>query len=186
LLFKQYNHKDYLNGNHKEVRVRNNKKYFLLLLGLVALLSSLLVACGKTGFVKYENDEFGYTISYPYSWKVEVFEDGTKCLIISPTRRASVMIDVVEGMTPREAANYWLISIGTAWGEVTKLEDKPMEGFWDWYLSYEYTTSYYETFRGEAYFKQVGTNVYKLDTAGDKDGYAGYPFATMISTFKLR
>lgn len=166
--------------------MRNNKKYCFLLLGLVGLLLSLSVACGKTGYVKYENDEFGYTISYPYSWKVEVSADGTKCLIISPTRKASVMIDVVEGMTAREAANYWLISIGTAWGEVTKLEDKPKEGFWDWYLSYEYMTTYYETFRGEAYFKQMGTCVYKLDTAGDKDGYAGYPFATMISTFKLR
>ena len=166
--------------------MRNNRIYWLLLLGLIALLLSSLVACGRSGYTTYTNDKAGYSISYPLNWKVEVSEDGTKCLIISPTRRASVLIDVVEGMTAKEAANYWLISVGSAWGEVTKLEDKPMQDFWDWYLSYEYETSYYETFRGEAYFKQTGTDVYKLDTAGDKDGYAGYPFATIISTFKLQ
>jgi hypothetical protein len=166
--------------------VKRNKKIWFLLLGLIVLLISFLVACGKPGYTTYTNDKVGYSISYPLNWQVEVSEDGTKCLITSPTRRGSVMIDVVEGMTAREAAQRWLISIGTAWGEVIKLEDRPMEGFWDWYLSYEYETSYYETFRGEAYFKQTETHVYKLDTAGDKDGYASYPFATMISTFKLR
>jgi hypothetical protein len=165
--------------------VKNNKKYWFLLLGLIFLLISPLVAC-RTGYVTYTNDKAGYSISHPVSWEVQVSEDGTKCLIISPTRRASVMIDVVEGMTIREAANYWLISLGTAWGEVTKLEDRPMDGFWDWYLSYEYMTSYHEAFRGEAYFKAVDTHIYKLDTAGDKNGYDSYPFATIISTFKLR
>jgi hypothetical protein len=165
--------------------VRNNKKYWLLLLGLISLLISSLIAC-RTGYVTYTNDKAGYSISRPVSWEVEMSEDGTKCLIISPTRRASVMIDVVEDMTVKEAANYWLVSLGTAWGEVTKFEDKPMEGFWDWYLSYEYMTSYHETFRGEAYFKQADTHIYKLDTAGDKNGYDSYPFATILSSFKLR
>ena len=174
-----------MKSHHKEVQMMNHRRYWLLALGLIVLLISSLVAC-RTGYTTYTNDKAGYSISYPVNWKVEVSEDGTKCLIISPTRRASVMIDIVEGMTAREAANYWLISVGSAWGEVTKLEDKPMDDFWDWYLSYEYETSYYETFRGETYFKQTETNVYKLDTAGDKDGYADYPFATIISTFKLR
>jgi hypothetical protein len=165
--------------------VRNSKKYLFLLLGLISLLISSLVAC-RAGYTTYTNDKAGYSISYPVSWEVEVSEDGTRCLIISPTRRASVMIDIVEGMTVREAANYWLMSLGTAWGEVTKLEDRPMKGFWDWYLSYEYVTNYHETFRGEAYFKGVDTHVYKLDTAGDKNGYDSYPFATILSTFKLR
>ena len=166
--------------------MRNNRKYWFLLLGPIVLLISSLVACGRPGYITYNNDKAGYSISHPLNWEVEVSEDGTKCLIISPTRRASVMIDVVEGMSAREAAQRWLMSLGTAWGEVTKFEDKPMEGFWDWYLSYEYVTSYYETFRGEAYFKQADKYVYKLDTAGDKNGYDSYPFATMISTFKLR
>ena len=166
--------------------MRNNRRYWFLLLGLIVWLISSLVACGKPGYTTYTNDKVGYTISYPLNWQVEVSEDGTKCLITSPTRRGSVMIDVVEGMTAREAAQRWLISLGTAWGEVTKLEDRPMEGFWDWYLSYEYETDYYETFRGEAYFKQTETHLYKLDTAGLKEEYSRYPFTTIISSFKLR
>ncbi len=164
----------------------NYKRFWFLILGLIVLLFSPFVACGKTGYTTYTNEAGRYTINYPYTWKVEVSEDGTKCLITSPTRRGSVMIDVVEGMTAREAAQRWLISLGTAWGEVTKLEDRPMEGFWNWYLSYEYETDYYETFRGEAYFKQTETHLYKVDTAADKAGYESYPFSTIISSFKLR
>jgi hypothetical protein len=166
--------------------VRSNKKYWFLLLGLIVLLFSPFVACGKPGYTTYTNDKVGYSISYPLNWQVEVSEDGTVYYISSPTRRASVKIVVVEGMTAREAAQLWLISLGTAWGEVIKLEDKPMQGSWDWYLSYEYETSYYETFRGEAYFKQTEKHLYRLDTAGLKEEYSRYPFTTIISSFKLR
>jgi hypothetical protein len=152
---------------------------------LIGLLISSVVACGTPGFTKYTNDKAGYTISHPLNWKVEVSEDGTRCLIASPSRQGSIMIDVVEGMTAREAAQRWLISIGTTWGEVAKLEDKPMQDAWDWYLSYDYETSF-GTFHGEAYFKQTETNVYKLDTAALKQQYSNYPFNTMLSSFKLR
>ena len=165
--------------------MRNKKRYWLLLLGLICLLFSSLVACGQPGYVTYTNDEFGYTIKYPYTWKVEVSADGTKCLITAPDRAASVMIDVIEGLTALEAAQRWLIAIGTAWGEVVKIEDKPMEGAWDWYLSYEYEAEY-GTFHGEAYFKQTETHVYKLDTAEEKGSLKSYPFSTIISSFKLR
>lgn len=165
--------------------MRHNKRYWLLLVGLIGLLLSPFVACGQTGYIPYNNDEFGYTVSYPYTWTVEASADGTKCLITSPSRTGSVMIDVTEGLTAKEAANRWLISIGTAWGAIVKLEDKPMEGAWDWYLAYDYEADY-GTFHGEAYFKQAGNYVYKLDSAAEKDGYESYPFSTIISSFKLR
>ena len=166
--------------------MRNSRKYWFLLLGLIGLLISSLVACGTTpGFTTYTNDKAGYSISRPESWSVEMSEDGTKCLLASPSRQGSVMIDVVEGMTAREAAQRWLISIGTTWSEVVKLEDKPMKGSWDWYLSYDYETNF-GTFHGEAYFKQTETHVYKLDTAGLKEEYSQYPFNTIISSFKLQ
>ncbi|MCX6009076.1 MAG: hypothetical protein NTW48_03410 [Chloroflexi bacterium] len=165
--------------------MKSNKKIWFLLLGLIGLLIGSLVACGMPGYTTYTNDKAGYTISHPVNWQVEVSEDGTKCLITSPTRRGSVMIDVVEGMTAREAAQRWLISIGTTWGEVIKLEDKPMQGSWDWYLSYDYEADF-GTFHGEAYFKQTETHLYKLDTAGLKEEYSQYPFTTIISSFKLR
>jgi hypothetical protein len=68
---------------------------------------------------------------------------------------------------------------------VTKLEDKPMQGSWDWYLSYDYEADF-GMFHGEAYFKQTETQVYKLDMAGFKQEYSNYPFNTIISSFKLR
>ena len=165
--------------------MRNNKRFWFLILGLAVLLFSPFVACGKTGYTTYTNEAGRYTINYPLNWQVEVSEDGTKCLITSPNRRGSIMIDVVEGMTAREAAQRWLISLGTAWGEVTKLEDKPMQGSWDWYLSYDYEADF-GMFHGEAYFKQTETQVYKLDMAGFKQEYSNYPFNTIISSFKLR
>jgi hypothetical protein len=165
--------------------VRNNRKYWFLFLWLIGLLIGSLVACGTPGYTTYTNDKAGYTINYPLNWQVQVSEDGTKCLITSPTRKGSVMIDVAEGMTAREAAQRWLISIGTTWGEVTKLEDKPMQGSWDWYLSYDYEANL-AAFHGEAYFKQTETHLYKLDTAGPKEEYSQYPFNTIISSFKLR
>ena len=167
--------------------MRNKKICWFLFICLFGLLLSLFVACGKTGYTAYTNDQFGYTISYPYSWKAEVSADGTKCLLASPTRKASVMIDVTKAMSPRVAANYLLVSIsqGTPGKEVNLIDDEPMEGSWDWYLSYEYETDF-DMFHGEAYFKLTDTHLYKLDTAASAGEYKDYPFSTIISSFKLR
>jgi hypothetical protein len=167
--------------------VRNNKRYCLLLLGFLSLLFSLSVACTPAGFTTYSNEQFGYSVSYPMNWKAEASADGTKCLLLSPTRQGSVMIDVTDAMSTRVAANYLLMSIaqGTPSKEVSKLEDKPMEGFWDWYLSYDYETDF-DVFHGEAYFKVTETHLYKLDTASKVGTYEDYPFSKIISSFKLR
>ena len=163
----------------------NNKKYWFLLLGLISLLLSFFVACGKPGYIKYTDDKFGYTVSYPYTWQVEVSQDGTRFLVASQTRRASVMIDVAAPMTAQDAAKRWIMSLGTQWSQITLLEDKPMEGSWDWYLSYDYEAQY-GFYHGEAYFKQTEMNLYKLDTAALKGEYSSYPFNAIISSFKLR
>ncbi len=160
------------------------RKYWFPILGLIILLLSASVACGKPGYVTYKNDDMGYAISYPYNWQVEVSEDGAKCFIASPTRRASVMIDVAAPMTARDAANRWIMALGTAWSEVTMFKNEPRQGLWDWYLSYDYEAEY-GLYHGEAYFKQTEKRLYKVDTAADKNGYEHYPFDTIISTFKL-
>jgi hypothetical protein len=165
--------------------VRSYKKYCFLILGLVVLMFSSLAACSMPGYTKYTNKEFGYTISYPISWQVEIAEDATRCVLTSPSHKASVMIDVVGPMTAEDAAKRWIMAMGTTWTEITLFENKPMQGFWDWYLSYDWE-AYLGTYHGEAYFKQTKTHVYRLDTAGDVEGYKGYPFPTMISSFKLQ
>lgn len=167
--------------------MRNKKRYCLLLLGFLGLLFSFSVACAPPGYKTYDNEEFGYSVSYPMNWKAEVSADGTTFLLESPTRRGSVMIDVKEAMLPRVAANYWLMSIsqGTINKEVTKFEDKPMKGVWDWYLSYDYETDF-GMFHGEAYFKTTDTHTYRLDTLARVAEYKNYPFSTIISSFKLQ
>lgn len=165
--------------------MRNNKKHWVLLFGLIILLLSSAVGCGQPGFTTYDNETEGYSISYPLNWKVEVSEDGTRCLITSPTRTGSIMIDVEAPMTAKDAATRWTMSLGTHWSEITQLENKPMEGLWNWYLSYDYEADT-GPFHGEAYFKSTADHVYKLDTAGDAAGYKNYPFSTIISSFKLK
>ena len=167
--------------------MRDSKKNWFLLLGLVGLLLSLFIACGQPGYTTYTNEEFGYTISYPYSWKVEVSADRTKCFLASPARKASVMIDVADAMSTRVAVNYLLMSIsqGALGKEVTLIEDKPAEGPWDWYISYDYDTGF-GMFHGEACFKVTETHLYKLDTAANVEEYKDYPFSTIISSFKLQ
>ena len=165
--------------------MRNNKKHWVLLFGLIIILLSSAVGCGQPGFTTYNNDVEGYSISYPLNWKVEVSEDGTRCLITSPTRTGSIMIDVEAPMTAKDAATRWTMSLGTNWSEIILLENKPMQGFWSWYLSYDYEAAT-GPFHGEAYFKSTADHLYKLDTAGDADGYKNYPFSTIISSFKLK
>ncbi len=166
--------------------MRNCKRrwlpFFCLILAVLWLSSA--VACGKPGYIVYTNDKFGYAISYPYNWQLEVTEDATACVIKSPSRKASVRIDVTKTLPARDAANRWIMAMGTAWGEVTLLEDKPMKNFWEHYLSYDYDTDF-GRYHGEAYFKQTATYLYKLDTAADQPGYDRYPFSSIISSFKL-
>jgi hypothetical protein len=175
---------DSSNINHKEVRVRNNK-HWALLLGLIVLLLSSAVGCGQPGFTTYNNDIEGYSISYPLSWGVEVSKDGTTFLITSPSRTASLMIYVADSMSTQDAAQRWLMSLGTHWSEIAQIENKPMEGFWNWYVSYDYNADT-GPFHGEAYFKSTADHLYRLDTAADSAGYKNYPFSTIISSFKLK
>lgn len=159
----------------------------LLVLGLIVVLSgSTLVACGKRGFIDYTNEEWGYAIKYPYTWKMEISTDYKVCVATAPSRKGSFRIDVIESLSAQQAAQRWLMSIGTAYKEVAMLENKPAaDKFWDWYLAYEYETEYYGSFHGEAFFKQVQDRVYKIDTLAEKALYEKYPFPTIVSSFKL-
>jgi hypothetical protein len=165
--------------------MRNNKKYRFLLLGLIVMLLGSAIGCVQPGFTTYNNDIEGYSISYPLSWKVEVSKDGTTCLITSPGRTASLMIYVADSISAQTAAQYWIMSLGTQWSEITQLENKPMEGFWNWYVSYDYVADMGQ-FNGEAYFKSTADHLYRLDTAADSTRYKTYPFSAIVSSFKLK
>ena len=166
--------------------MRSYREYLFPILGFIILSLGLFVACGKPGYVSYENDKMGYAISYPLNWQVEFSEDQTVVYIKSPAGRGSVKIDVAGPISAKAAANYFLASIaeGTPGKTVTQFENKPMQDFWDWYLSYDWEAEY-GLYHGEAYFKQTEKHLYKLDTAADKTSYENYDFNAIISTFKL-
>jgi hypothetical protein len=166
--------------------VRNNQRFWVLLLGLIVLLLSFVInSCGLGGYTTYKNEKAGYSISYPLSWSSQVSEDGKILFMQSKSRLASVRIDVFDVMTAQQAAQRWIIAMGTGSLDFALLENKPMEGLWNWYLSYDYEAST-GMFHGEAYFKTTAEHTYKLDTAGDMENYETYPFPKIVSSFKLK
>lgn len=174
--------------------MRNAKGLSVLLLGFAVLSLGLVGACGETGptspsqdaFNTYANDDWGCAIGYPSDWHLQVVPEDRTCLISSPVLadRGSVRLDVIEALPAEEAAQRYLMALGTAWGSVTLLYSIEMQGLWDWYLSYDYDSGYGE-FHGEAYFKETPEYLYKIDTAGEKAKYDIYPFPQIISTFEL-
>ncbi len=165
--------------------MRNSKELLFLLVGLIILLLSAVTACGETHSTTYTNENWGYAITYPKEWQVEV-ADGEKIFLVRPPYdiKGSLMIEVIGTYSAETAAANWLMGVGTAHGSVTLLEGRVMQGMWDYYLCYEYVTDYGE-FHGEAFFKQTETHLYKLDTVGEKSKYDTYAFDSIISTFKL-
>ena len=160
----------------------------MIFLGVTVILwAGMFSACTRQGFVDYTSEQWGYTIRYPYSWKLEISTDGKVCVGTAPSKKGSFRIDVIEGIPAQEAAQRWLMAIGTAYKEVVMLENKPsVNKSWDWYLAYEYETEFYGTFHGEAFFRQLEGRVYKIDTLAEKSLYEKYPFPTIVSSFKLK
>jgi hypothetical protein len=165
--------------------MKKSKKYWFLLAGFLVLISVAVIGCGQPGFTTYTSDVGGYSISYPINWQAETTKDSKVYVIMSPSHFASVRIDVIDAMAAQQAAQRWIVAMGTGNQDFALLDNKPMEGSWDWYVSYDYDAGT-GPFHGEAYFKSTADHVYKLDTAGDKTGYDSYPFPTIISSFKLK
>ena len=164
--------------------MRNSKELLFLLVGLIILLLSAVTACGETHSTTYTNENWGYAITYPKGWQIEVADAEKTFLVSAPYDSGSLRIDVIEAVLAETAATSWLVGIGTTLGSVTLLDNRMMQGMWDWYLCYEYMTDYGQ-FHGEAFFKRTETHLYKLDTVGEKLKYDSYRFDSIISTFKL-
>lgn len=164
--------------------MRNSRELLFLLVGLIILLLSAVTACGETHSTTYTNENWGYAITYPNKWRVEVADAEKTFLVSAPYDSGSLRIDMIEAVPAETAATSWLVGIGATLGSVTLLDNRMMQGMWDWYLCYEYVTDYGE-FHGEAFFKRTETHLYKLDTVGEKLKYDSYRFDSIISTFKL-
>jgi len=171
-----------------------SKGFLLLLLAFTILPLGSATACGQPGhdqgptssFNTYANDDWGCAISYPSDWEVQVVPADRTCLMSPPTAmgRGSLRLDVIEALSAEQAAERWIIALGTTWGSVTMLHCMKMEGLWDWYLSYDYDSGYGQ-FHGEAFFKEGPDYLYKIDTAGEKAKYDTYGFHEIVPTFEL-
>ncbi len=164
--------------------MRNSVKHWFSLLWVVVLLAGVVTACGQSGYTTYTNDVGGYSFKYPINWQSEISKDSLIYVVKSQSGLASVRIDVIGPMTAQDAAQRWVMAMGTGNVDFALLENKAMEGFWNWYVSYDYDAGT-GPYHGEAYFKSTEDHVYKLDTAGDAAGYSGYPFPYIISSFNL-
>jgi hypothetical protein len=157
---------------------------WILAFGLIVLLVSSGVACGKPTLTTYNNKAQSYSISYPVSWESEVTEDAKIFVVKSPSILASVRVDVIDPIPAQQAAQKWVMAMGTGNVDFALLENKQVTGSWNWYVSYDYDAGT-GPFHGEAYFKTTADHTYKVDTAGDMEGYKTYPFASIVSSFKL-
>jgi len=160
--------------------------YSMLL--IVAL--GLSVACSGTPDTKmltYKNEQFGHSIDYPKDWKVEVAEKGKICLLTptSPSMTGSLMIHVIPSIPIEQAVQSWEIALATQWEELTRYDNRKLQGQWDWYLSYSWVTNQGTEFMGQAFFKHTPIYIYRVDTAAQPPEYDKYPFDSIVSSFKL-
>lgn len=162
-----------------------NNRHWILLFGLIVLLVSSGISCGTPGYTTYKNETQGYSISYPMNWTSEITNDAAIFVAKSPSHLASVRVDVIGAMSAQQAAQRWGMAMGTGSVDFAIVENKPMEGNWNWYLSYDYDIGT-GPYHGEAYFKTTADHIYKVDTAGDMEGYKTYPFSTIVDSFKLK
>ena len=163
----------------------NKNRNWILIFGLIVLLLGSGIGCSKPTLTTYNNEAQGYSISYPVNWESEVTQDAKIFVIKSPSILASVRVDVIDPVPAQQAAQRWVMAMGTGNAEFALLENKQMEGSWEWYVSYDYDAGT-GPFHGEAYFKTTADHTYKVDTAGDMAGYKTYPFASIVSSFKLQ
>jgi hypothetical protein len=171
------------------------KKSALLLFGIAILLLSPILGCSLLGpssppqptLVTYINDQFGYSIGYPKNWQASEQSKKEVYLLSSAPDKAYIGIGVLENATLpiSEIAMRWVLAVSQKEDNVVLTNRMQMQGLWDWYVSYDYVTAWGEDFHAEAFFKQVGTRIYRVETVGEKAKYSEYPFAAMLSSFKL-
>ena len=175
--------------------MRKPKKYLLPIAGLVVLLSSLVVGCSQEEvisldqrpFLTYTNEDWGYSINYPGNWEVDAI-GATETYLLAPKPYSGfINISIVANpnLTPEQAATGWFMAITDTYNDPSLLANIKMETWWDWYTGYDYISRAGEEFRGEAYFKQAESNLYKINMEGEREVFEDYPFDEIISTFRF-
>lgn len=171
--------------------MNRHKWYPTLLLGLSLLLATSSLACSKPTqgeFATYENDTWGYAVSYPSDWTVEALDINTT-EIRSPSpgfAHIEIYADEALGLPIKDEVASWLEGTMQAFGDVILQDGVGPKDSWVWYLSYDYFLPEYDmTFHGETYLKQTQEYLYRISLEAEKQNYSQYPFQEVVSMFTL-
>ena len=103
-----------IEGRGRSKKRNKCKRHSIVLIGLSLLFGILFPACSippeSTDFVTYENDTWGYAVSYPGDWSVE-FVDSNTTEIRSPYPRfahVEIYADKSFGLPIRTEGRIWL------------------------------------------------------------------------------
>ena len=164
----------------------------ILIVGLCLLFATLFLACSvptrSTEFTRYRNDTWGYTISYPSNWSIEIIDTYTTEISLPAPSLAHIELYADEnlGLPIESEAQIWLEGTTEAFSDVLLLKSIGSKDSWDWYLAYDYFMPEHDiTFHGEAYMKQTEKNFYRICLEAEKGDYSQYPFGEVVSTFAL-
>lgn len=139
-----------------------------------------------SSFISYQNDTWGYMVSYPKDWLIDTTHPDRVSIKIPPPHLGGVSIIVTkDSILPIEHAARTYIEVASEhWDDFRLLSNKTINDVWDWYVSYTYTWRGIP-FQEEVYFKQTKEYVYTLSLTAERELYLGYPFDKIVSSFSL-
>jgi len=142
-------------------------------------------------FTTYRDERWGYTISYPDDWFVDTQESGMIALNPPSPLTSSNIIFIMAIESPgsaSEMAQSFLTVEKEKYPVLTVLDNREMEGKWDWYLCYEYLKEFeYVTVgrRAEVYIKNTEQYMYVVNVDFEDEYYDSYPLSQIVDTFTL-
>ena len=129
-----------------------HKWYPMPLIGLVLLLASSVVACETStepGLVRYESEEFGYSVAYPQGW--DLVQLSANEIVIGPAERKYDQIQVSAkpgepriGLLPESViagsieANLQEFFGRLGATNLNVFKNEPVSGKWDWAVAFTF------------------------------------------------
>jgi len=157
--------------------MNRDRRFLLLLLGVILLLSSLAAACGEpqktSHYSHYVNEEYGYGLDYPSNWNVDASE--AHLVFIDPPISCSQLLRVTIAAFDSESdvpiditIRQWVEVLAGTWENFILLSSQPLEDNWDWLVEYTYNIDGLRV-RSQNYIKQTNHFGYIVDLTYESD-----------------
>ncbi len=173
------------NSGTKDISPTTTTAYTLTATNAAGTVSkSVVIAVLKT----YTNDIWGYVIGYPDDWVVD-----ERNLLVAVEFRPPpeywgeiVVGTIVNAGSLKELASEWLEGLDTDWHSITVLDNREMQGKWDWYVSFDgIMDEHGKEVHGEVRYKQEGSSSFMVHVAFEKANYYVYPLSEIVETFEV-